>query len=514
MATEIRPIRNTRAGWTALNPVLDFNTTGYETDTANWKLGDGTKTWVNLPYRLDAYPGSATVGEISTPAQKVQLLLWGKNTPYLAGDRVVNPDGSIVTALAPHYSGSIFDPRKWSSSNSDERVTLDQYVTLEEPNTYQGVTFTIGTTAPSWISTYILPTQQGARFTVHGPPLVSDGQTNASYWASWNGSDPGSNVVSHEESMFVQGPYVTVMVYVYGDMDIQAMVDGRLVKPSWSVFPNTAGFYFATLEFTDDTSLTKVREIRWFYGQCGIYQYVLGPGQDMWPSNTRRYTFGIAAADSYYHGAGATTEGTISGGTLAHELSIMTGGRTRTINGGAVGGSGYRNAGTGTTATVGPQGQTSYGSSNRKAKFALWASQVDCIIIGGGANDADDAVYSLASVVAAAQQCWTDYAALAPGKPLIVTGVEAGVFPWISAKLDVLNAALKTAALAHPNVTAYIDDRAANLNYGTGKINGKTGDGIADVMTCSDGTHLSRFGNRQVTRQRTAMLGKVVVTKI
>jgi hypothetical protein len=42
--------RDTAANWIATNPVLAAGEAGYETDTKQFKLGDGTSTWSELAY--------------------------------------------------------------------------------------------------------------------------------------------------------------------------------------------------------------------------------------------------------------------------------------------------------------------------------------------------------------------------------------------------------------------------------------------------------------------------------
>ena len=43
-------IRQTAAEWTAQNPILVDNYSGYETDTGKMKAGDGVTTWNSLAY--------------------------------------------------------------------------------------------------------------------------------------------------------------------------------------------------------------------------------------------------------------------------------------------------------------------------------------------------------------------------------------------------------------------------------------------------------------------------------
>lgn len=50
MANLIEIRRDTAANWTSVNPVLASGEMGYETDTRNLKIGDGSTTWASLAY--------------------------------------------------------------------------------------------------------------------------------------------------------------------------------------------------------------------------------------------------------------------------------------------------------------------------------------------------------------------------------------------------------------------------------------------------------------------------------
>jgi hypothetical protein len=50
MATRMQQRRGTAEQWTSANPVLAAGEIGFETDTNQFKMGDGTTTWANLSY--------------------------------------------------------------------------------------------------------------------------------------------------------------------------------------------------------------------------------------------------------------------------------------------------------------------------------------------------------------------------------------------------------------------------------------------------------------------------------
>jgi hypothetical protein len=53
MATRMQQRRGTASQWVAANTVLTAGELGYETDTGQFKIGDGTTVWLSLPYFKD-----------------------------------------------------------------------------------------------------------------------------------------------------------------------------------------------------------------------------------------------------------------------------------------------------------------------------------------------------------------------------------------------------------------------------------------------------------------------------
>ena len=50
MATRMQQRRGTAAEWTSANPILAAGEIGFETDTAKFKMGDGSTAWSSLNY--------------------------------------------------------------------------------------------------------------------------------------------------------------------------------------------------------------------------------------------------------------------------------------------------------------------------------------------------------------------------------------------------------------------------------------------------------------------------------
>ena len=71
MADRIQVRRDTAARWLQYNPILLEGEQGFETDTDQYKMGDGVHTWDELPYRGGPFlqqRGNSTTGAMSQDA--------------------------------------------------------------------------------------------------------------------------------------------------------------------------------------------------------------------------------------------------------------------------------------------------------------------------------------------------------------------------------------------------------------------------------------------------------------
>lgn len=59
-ATQIQFRRDTAANWTSVNPILAQGEPGHESDTNNFKIGDGVTAWSSLEYFSAGEGGGAT----------------------------------------------------------------------------------------------------------------------------------------------------------------------------------------------------------------------------------------------------------------------------------------------------------------------------------------------------------------------------------------------------------------------------------------------------------------------
>lgn len=115
MAVTIQLRRDTAANWTSANPVLAQGEFGLETDTARYKIGNGSTAWTSLAYSslpsnaidtnaIDA-KGDLLVG---TADNTVGRLAVGTNGQYLSADSstATGVKWSTVDALPSQTSNS------------------------------------------------------------------------------------------------------------------------------------------------------------------------------------------------------------------------------------------------------------------------------------------------------------------------------------------------------------------------------------------------------------------------
>jgi hypothetical protein len=123
--------RDTTAGWSTSNPVLAEGEYGLETDSLRFKVGDGIRNYVNLPYASGALP--ATTAPIDVGARQsgtslnyaradhshafpssVTFSSVTANTATIAGNLSVT--GSLIGGTHSHTTANILN---WSTASSD-----------------------------------------------------------------------------------------------------------------------------------------------------------------------------------------------------------------------------------------------------------------------------------------------------------------------------------------------------------------------------------------------------------
>lgn len=110
MATKIQLRRDTAANWTSNNPTLSAGEAGVETDTLQFKIGDGATAWGALPYQGSTYGDSDVASLLSDFGANVistnaNIVTTGK---FITNDQIIggfaNFGGSVQ---ANEFFGSI-----------------------------------------------------------------------------------------------------------------------------------------------------------------------------------------------------------------------------------------------------------------------------------------------------------------------------------------------------------------------------------------------------------------------
>lgn len=111
MTAQIQVRRDTSANWTSANPILRSGEIGYETNTGNLKIGDGTLAWASLPYAAEqhtytAYTPTLAQGASSNIAKTVTYAKYTKVGKIVQGNIKVaataaGTSGSAITLSLP-----------------------------------------------------------------------------------------------------------------------------------------------------------------------------------------------------------------------------------------------------------------------------------------------------------------------------------------------------------------------------------------------------------------------------
>lgn len=112
MTTRMMQRRGLASQWTAINPILEVGEFGFEQDTQKFKIGDGTTSWLNLPYFLneDGLISSTEVAALlATASEQVQAAIATSVSTAVAGlvdsaPSTLNTLKEIATALGDDAS--------------------------------------------------------------------------------------------------------------------------------------------------------------------------------------------------------------------------------------------------------------------------------------------------------------------------------------------------------------------------------------------------------------------------
>jgi acyl-CoA thioesterase-1 len=368
-------------------------------------------------------------------------------------------------------------------------VRLPLVVTADVPT----ITYTDSTGGSGPTTSYLLPadprlTYRGAVYgtrTVSGSPTMinlSNGyQGSTDYGTATNigTTQPFSIEFDHYGTAFTVNIIGLQVGYLW-----QVYVDGQPASLTPLQIPdaNTAsgrGTY-ALVTF----AAARLRRIRvTLPGNVTFRRIYHGAATDAFGPAQKQATRCYMLGDSWAGGTGATSFLT----SLPAQLELLTG--WEMFRGGQSG-SGYIAAPSAPT--------TAYGSTARLNSVV--AANPDIVIVQGTSND--DA--NTATVGAAAAALYTALATQVPKAKVVVVGAQ-NTSTTVSANRELARAAIRTAALAAPNVVKFIDPITDAWITGTGNTSAPGNDGNASVFVGgtagTDNAHLNDNGYAYYARR-------------
>ncbi len=278
--------------------------------------------------------------------------------------------------------------------------------------------------------------------------------------------------------------------------DFQIYIDGHPVSggPWISTNPNGDVLFVHVSGLTRDE-----HQVHFSMGNGFLFQTLVGPPPFQARADTSRTTTVAVVGDSYADiGIMPYSLG------LNGELHRLTGWNIQQLGQGSTG---YTNDGGGVA------GKTVYGSSVRLAR--LIATNPKLVIPLGSVNDGGQSVPGLTS---AANSYWSAIATALPDATIIPVGIEPLRINDDMTAWNTLNAALKAAAEAHPNVAGFIDWRGEEWFSGNGTVCTPNGSGNQDFYVgakdsndvCVDSIHASRIGNAYLAQRLVQSIEKIL----
>lgn len=185
----------TAAAWTAANPTLEAGEPTYETDTGRHKVGDGARTWNQLPYVADAAAGGSFPANVAAPV--------------IGGTAVV---GQQLTCSDGTWTGSgLTITKQWVRNNvnilGQTASTFDLSAADAGQNIRCVVTATNATGAASTASNTVVPT---ASTSTALPAFITDEFPGPSFAAQWGISGTSPVIVADRARVSAGAAYDSI----------------------------------------------------------------------------------------------------------------------------------------------------------------------------------------------------------------------------------------------------------------------------------------------------------------
>lgn len=509
--------RGTAAEWGTANPVLAIGEPGVETDTGKLKVGDGTRPWATLPYSTVGPQGiqgiqgplgpqgvlgpvgpanTLSVGTVETlpgtpldDAIVAYEVLNGTatvaalNATYLPGDATGATNGQVATW---DTAAGKFKPKPGAAVVALKRFTPPPLTeTIDTPLATDVPTLT--KIAPSYTQMADTGWVRIPYTSLATPGLRATSTTNNTSPGTYGKqtiNTIGMTDMPHAVEWMQDGTSSALVIVrdgsgVGSEPRYRIFVDGKPVTTDvqvWTEATNVNYPYILKLVF----GTAAARRIRIELSNCGVVGVDKPPTATVYAPAVRRPKLTMLG-DSW-------VEGTLETGHPRLDAMAWVLGKILAadvyVNG--FGGTGYVQGNTQTP-------PRHYASASRLPN--IYATNPDYVMIFGTIND--DA-HAAATITAAATALYAEFAANLPNAKLIVVGKQSYNTASNTGTAGIANRdAVKTAALAAPNVLGFIDPMAETWVTGTGTTTAPTGDGAADRFhNGATPNHLSKAGNR------------------
>lgn len=138
--------RGVAATWTSVNPTLSSGEPGFETDTGNLKVGDGSTAWTSLPY-LYSVTNTVILGDIFYASAAQAITRLAGNTTVTKKYLAQTGTGSVSAAPAwgtIAYADVSGGPAVYQSGEFTGATNGQQFLSYTTPNDSTNHTYQIG----------------------------------------------------------------------------------------------------------------------------------------------------------------------------------------------------------------------------------------------------------------------------------------------------------------------------------------------------------------------------------
>lgn len=130
MAVKIQIRRDSAANWTSNNPVLASGEIGFETDTGNIKIGDGSTAWTSLSYTVEGHTRSHAITSTSDHTAGNHKIFYSNGSGAVV-ELALGADGTVLTAKgatsAPEFAAaSGGTPTSIADADKDTKIQCEE----------------------------------------------------------------------------------------------------------------------------------------------------------------------------------------------------------------------------------------------------------------------------------------------------------------------------------------------------------------------------------------------------